>query len=241
MRGTTALVLVVAALGAPAAYAQPAVGEGCGPGARSLRDPNLAFAAYANGPVRAYTRPEGPIRHTFSRINPNGVTTVFGVLSVSRDRTCNSVWYRVQLPMRPNGAVGWVRARDVTLDAVRTRIAVDVSERRISFFRDGRLVLRATAGTGTSGTPTPVGSYYVNQRFRTLDPWGPFGPGAIGVSAFSPVLTDWPQGGPIAIHGTNDPSTVGRAASHGCIRIHNGLLRRLLWATETGSPVVIHA
>ena len=111
----------------------------------------------------------------------------------------------------------------------------------MSFFRDGRLVLATTAGIGTSGTPTPTGHYYVNQRLRAPDPSGPYGPGAIGISAFSPVLIHWAQGGPIAIHGTNDPSSVGRSASHGCIRIENRLLRRLLRATETGSPVNIHA
>ena len=90
--------------------------------------------------------------------------------------------------------------------------------RKLRVFRDGRLVLRATAGIGAHGTPTPRGSYYVNQRFRVIDSWGPFGPAAIGISAFSPVLQEWAQGGPIAIHGTNDPSSVGRAASHGCSR-----------------------
>jgi lipoprotein-anchoring transpeptidase ErfK/SrfK len=241
VRGAIATVFLFAALAAPTAGAQPAVGEGCGPEQRSLRDRTLAFAAWAQGPVRVFTRPDGKVRHTFEKINPNGRTTVFGVLSVSRDEACLPAWYRVQLPMRPNGSTGWIRADEVKLEAVRTRLEIDLSERRLVFFRNGRLVLRTTAGTGTSGTPTPKGSYYVNQRFRVLDPSGPFGPGAIGISAFSPVLTDWVQGGPIAVHGTNDPSSVGRAASHGCIRIRNGVLRRLLPATETGSPVFIHA
>jgi hypothetical protein len=239
VRGGISLVLFWAALAAPTAVAQPAIGQGCDPRERALRDRALAFAAYANGPVRALAAPEGELVHKFNRINPNGLTTVFGVLGVSRDRECRPAWYRVQLPMRPNGATGFVAADAVTLRPVSTRVEIDISKRRLSFFRDGRLVLTSAAGTGTSGTPTPTGRYYVNQRFYTLDPSGPFGPGAIGISAFSPILKDWAQGGPIAIHGTNDPSSVGRAASHGCVRIENGLLRKLLWAIATGSPVVI--
>jgi hypothetical protein len=240
-RGVALFAMILGILAAPPAYAQPEVGDGCDPGKRSLRDSRLAFAAYAQRSVRAYSSPGGELVRTFARINQNEVRTVFGVLAVKRDRKCQPAWYQVQLPMRPNGAVGWVQADDVELEPARTRLEIDVSARRLRFFRDGRLVLATTAGTGTQGTPTPTGSYYVNQRFYIPDPSGPFGPGAIGISAFSPVLKDWAQGGPIAIHGTNDPSTVGRRASHGCIHIRNPLLRRLLWATDNGSPVHIHA
>jgi L,D-transpeptidase catalytic domain len=242
VRRALPLVSVVAiVVAAPAAHAQPAMGEGCGPTERSLRDSQLAFAAHAQGFVRAYAAPGGKVRRVFPRMNQNGVANVFGVLAVSRDRACEPVWYRVQLPMRPNGAVGYVRANAVSVRPVRTRIEVDLSSRRLALFRDGRLVLRTTAGTGTSKTPTPTGRYYVNQRFRVRDAGSPFGPAAIGISAFSPVLTGWAQGGPIAIHGTSDPSSVGRAASHGCLRLQNRVVLRLLWATKTGSPVVIHA
>jgi lipoprotein-anchoring transpeptidase ErfK/SrfK len=48
---------------------------------------------------------------------------------------------------------------------------------------------------------------------------GPYGPAALGISAFSNVLTGWAQGGPIAIHGTNAPWSIGRAVSNGCIRV----------------------
>ena len=143
--------------------------------------------------------------------------------------------------MRPNGAIGYVRADRVRLIRVRTRIEVDLSERRIDFFRNGRRILRTRVAIGKAGTPTPVGRFYVNQRLLSSDPAGPFGPGAIGVSAFSPVLTGWTQGGPIAIHGTNDPSSIGKAASYGCLRIENRLLTRMLYANPEGTPVIIRA
>ena len=71
------------------------------------------------------------------------------------------------------------------------------------------------------------------------DPGGPYGPGAVGISAFSPVLTGWTQGGPIAIHGTNEPWSIGRAVSNGCIRMPNPVLRKLFAQTPSGTPVLI--
>ena len=68
---------------------------------------------------------------------------------------------------------------------------------------------------------------------------GPFGPGAVGVSAFSNVLTGWTQGGPIAIHGTNAPWSIGKAVSNGCIRIPNPVMAKLFRLTLSGTPVLI--
>ena len=220
--------------------AQDPVPERCDPSSEDrLGTARLAYAARARGAVAAYRRPGGQRLRVFQRTNLNGVGTVFGVLAVVRDRECRPAWYRVQLPMRPNGASGYVRADRVRLFPVRTRIEIDLSERRIDFFRNGRRILRTRAAIGKAATPTPVGRFYVNQRLLSSDPAGPFGPGAIGISAFSPVLTGWTQGGPIAIHGTNDPSSIGKAASYGCLRIENRLLRRMLYANPEGTPVVI--
>jgi L,D-transpeptidase catalytic domain len=214
----------------------------CEPGAEErVGSARAAHAARARGTVAAYRRPGGRRLHAFGRTNVNGVRTVFGVLAVVRDRECRPVWYRVQLPVRPNGATGYVRADRVALFRVRTRIEVDLSERRIDFYRDGRRVLRSRVAIGKEGTPTPVGRYYVNQRLLAPDPSGPFGPGAIGISAFSPALTGWTQGGPIAIHGTNDPSSIGTAASYGCLRIENRHVLRMLNENPEGTPVVIRA
>jgi lipoprotein-anchoring transpeptidase ErfK/SrfK len=164
---------------------------------------------------------------------------VFGVLGERVDARCRATWLHVALPIRPNGATGWVRAANVVRTAVHTRITVDLSERRVRLYRDGRLILTAPAAIGSSATPTPLGRYYVNQRLIPSDPNGPYGPGAVGISAFSPVLTGWTQGGPIAIHGTNEPWSIGRAVSNGCIRIPNALLRKLFPLAVSGTPVLI--
>ena len=207
---------------------------------RALRSTTIAYAAVVRRSAVAYRRPGGARLAGFGPRNANGATTVFGALGAVVTQGCAPTWYRVQLPMRPNGTVGYVRARDVGLLRVRTRIEVDISRRRVTLFRSGEPVLSAAAAVGSSATPTPTGRYYVNQRLIPADISGPFGPGAIGVSAFSNVLTGWTQGGPIAIHGTNRPSSIGQPVSNGCIRLPNPVLRRMFAAALVGTPVVIH-
>ena len=204
----------------------------------ALGDARVSYAAIVRRPTRAFTTPVGRELGRFDLRNGNGVATVFGVLAVAK---CKERWYRVQLPMRPNGIVGWVRATDVGLRRVRTRIVVDLGDRTVIMRRNGRLVIRTPAAVGAPDTPTPTGRYYVNQRLVAPDPSGPFGPGAVGVSAFSPVLQYWAQGGPIAIHGTNQPSLIGQAVSHGCVRIRNDVLVRLYRLADEGTPVEIRA
>ena len=219
-----------------------ASGARCRPGEeRRVGTRRVAYAVVAKGRTEAFARPGGRLVHSFDRLNVNGVPTVFAVRTVVFDRTCNAAWYRVQLPLRPNGTTGYVRAAAVVLHRVRTRIEVDLSDRRIDFFRDGRRVLRTVAAIGARATPTPTGRYYVNQRLRSSDASGPFGPGALGISAFSPTLLRWAQGGPIAIHGTNEPWSIGKAASNGCLRVQNTTLERLFRSTPAGTPVVIRA
>jgi lipoprotein-anchoring transpeptidase ErfK/SrfK len=209
--------------------------------AQPLGSSRVAYAAIVRRNARAVRRPGGPVFARFGRLNQNGFPTTFGVRAVIRARDCRPLWYRVQLPMRPNGVTGYVRAAQVGVDPVRTRILVDISARRLTFLRKGRVVLRTTVAVGSSATPTPTGSYYVNQRLIPADTSGPFGPGALGISAFSNVLTGWTQGGPVAIHGTNEPSSIGHAVSNGCIRVVNRTLSRLFAAAPAGTPVLIRA
>ena len=228
--------LVPLAVAAGVASADPGV-AGCT--VAPLGSPRAAYAAWATNGAVAYARPGGTEIARFGANNANGYPTVFGVLGSAAGRGCGGRWYRVQLPVKPNGSAGWVRARAVVIERVRTRIVVDLSERRLRLYRDGRLVLSAQAGIGSPATPTPTGRFYVNQRLVPADPSGPFGPAALGISAFSPVLTWWPQGGPIAIHGTDQPGSIGRARSDGCIRLRDATLERVFAAAGAGTPVLV--
>jgi lipoprotein-anchoring transpeptidase ErfK/SrfK len=211
----------------------------CRTGATALGNRHLAVAATVRSRARAYRRPAGRSFTSFGRLNQNGFPTVFRALAVVRGSDCRPRWYRVQLPLKPNGATGFVRASAVEVSRVRTRILIDVSARRLSFFRGGKRILKTAVAVGSPATPTPTGHYYVNQLLVPADTSGPFGPGAIGISAFSDVLTGWVQGGPIAIHGTNEPWSIGKAASNGCVRVANPVLLRMFRSTRAGTPVVI--
>ena len=214
----------------------------CAPGSlERLGNGRFTYAAVAKHALPAYRSPRGKIAYRFGRRNANRFPTVFAVLEARLTKSCRRMWLRVRLPAKPNGATGWVRASAVDLVRITTRIDVDLSARRVVLYVRGRRRLATTAAVGAPGTPTPRGHYYVNQRLIPTDTSGPFGPGAIGISAFSDVLTGWTQGGPIAIHGTDEPWLLGRSVSHGCIRVRNAVLRRLFRLVPAGTPVSVHA
>jgi hypothetical protein len=232
------LAVVVTALPAGAARPRP---ESCVPGTQlRLSAGREGLVGVARHPLAAFGRPGGGGAVTFGVFNTNGFPTTFRIVGAVLTRKCQPYWYRVQLPMRPNGAVGYVRARALAVRKVTTRIVVDLSERRLTLLVRGKPVLRTRVAVGASATPTPIGHYYVNQRLLSYDPSGPYGPAALGISAFSRVLTGWTQGGPIGIHGTNEPWLLGQAVSNGCIRVENSVLKRLFARTPAGTPVVVH-
>jgi lipoprotein-anchoring transpeptidase ErfK/SrfK len=241
-----ALVLLAAVLAGCGAHRHAAVKakavERCTPGAVvQLRSPRLAYAGVAANGAAAYDKPGGKIEARFGKVNVNDYPTIFGVLGKVVTRGCKASWYRVQLPMRPNGVVGYVRPWRLQLVPIRARIVVDVSARRLTLYRGGKPFLSSPVAVGAPATPTPLGTFYVNQRLIPNDPSGPFGPGAIGISAFSNVLTGWTQGGPVAIHGTDEPWSIGRDVSNGCIRLPNAILNRIWPLAVAGTPVIVRA
>ena len=241
----TLLLLLAAGCGAQTKHAAtpppaPKPKPACTAGAfRRLGSNKLALVAVVRSHATVAHRPGGAVFARFGRMNENGVPVVFSIRGARVDARCRPSSYLVQIPQKPNGVTGWVPARQVGVESVRTRILVDLSEKRVTLYRRGKPVLSATAAIGSRATPTPTGSFYVNQRLIPRDARGPYGPGAVGISAFSNVLTGWAQGGPIAIHGTNEPWSIGKAVSNGCIRLANRILRRLFPQALNGTPVVI--
>ena len=235
------LALLMAAASTAAAAGSGSRGGACPAGAvQNMGGERRAVVAVAGAPLAVRESPGGPVLARFDIVNQNDFPTLFWVRARKVDVSCRAAWYLVQLPLRPNGRTAWVAAWRVKLASVTTRIAVDLSERRLRLYVSGRLRMTTRAGIGAPGTPTPVGRFYVNQILIPQVAGGPFGPAAFGVSAFSPTLADWPQSGPIAIHGTNDPGSIGAAVSDGCIRISDAaalVLHRLVLA---GTPVFIH-
>jgi L,D-transpeptidase catalytic domain len=149
-------------------------------------------------------------------------------------------WLRVLLPVRPNGASGWVRTRRVELRANPYRIDVRLRAHRLVLRRGGIVVLRTPIGVGRAVTPTPRGLAFVTRLLRQPDPHGLYGPWAFGLSLYSPVLTSFGGGpGEVGIHGTDAPAGIGRDVSHGCIRLPNAAIERLARVLPLGTPVRI--
>lgn len=150
------------------------------------------------------------------------------------------IWYEVELPIRPIGRVGWVPAS--MLGAVRSSdrwIKVDRHALTLSVVKDGAVVFTAAVGVGRPTAPTPSGEFYVRDVLRQPNANGFYGPIAFGLSAKSRVLTDWPGGGVIGIHGTNAPRLIPGRPSHGCIRMRNADILRLAQLIHIGDPVTI--
>jgi hypothetical protein len=146
-------------------------------------------------------------------------------------------WLRVRLPGRPNGRTGWVPAAALgRLNVVRTQLVVDRRKARATLLRDGRAVWRAPVGVGAPGTPTPAGRFWVRERLK--GDGRVYGPWAFGTSAYS-SMRDWMFGGVVGIHGTNQPGLIPGRPSHGCIRVRNADLVRLVKRMPVGTPVRI--
>jgi hypothetical protein len=154
---------------------------------------------------------------------------------VERGRT----WVRIRLPMRPNGRTGWVLRENLgKLRAVRTSLLVDRRRLRAVLSRNGRPVWSSRIGIGTPQTPTPSGRFWIRSRLPGLGGSPAYGPFAFGTAAYS-VLSDWPGGGVIGIHGTDRPDLIPGRPSHGCIRLPNPAVRRLWKLMPIGTPVRI--
>lgn len=158
------------------------------------------------------------------------------VVFLVKERDPEAERLEVYLPVRPNGSTGWVNAADVSITAVPYRIEVTISEFRLRVFRDDEVIMEEPIGVGTGERPTPGGIYYLKELLQPPDPNGVYGVYAYGLSGYSNVLLSF-NGGPgvIGIHGTNQPDSVGREVSAGCIRLQNDDITRMV--EEIGLPL----
>ena len=209
-----------------------------------MESSRFAYAAVVKQKAVVRAGPQGRSRVVarLGRLDQNGFRVVLGVIGARSGADCAPDWYRVRLSVLPNGTIGWVRAAAVRTYRVRSRIVVDVSQRSLRLYLSGKLAFETRVTIGTSTTPTPLGRYFVNERYVLPDASGPFSPNALGISAHSDVLQHvWVQDGPIGIHGTNEPWLIGEAASHGCIRLENDVMRKLFPLAPAGTPVIVQA
>lgn len=170
---------------------------------------------------------------------PDDTAELVLALSEYRDRG-GARWVKVRLPMRPNNRTGWVRrSRLGRYRLVRTFLRIDRETFRAALYRNGHRIWRSWIGVGQPRWPTPAGRFYVRDRLVPADPTGLYGVFAFGLSAYSETLTDWPGGGMIGIHGTNEPYLIPGRISHGCVRVPNARIARLRRLMPLGTPVLI--
>jgi len=170
---------------------------------------------------------------------PEGTSNV--VLALRRVDRGGRLWIQARLPVLPNNTVGWI-PRDALggYNTVTTHLVVDLSDFRAVLYRRGKVIWRARVGLGESRWPTPSGRFYIRNRLtKYSSPM--YGPLAFGTSARSAVLTDWPAGGFVGIHGTNRPTLIPGRISHGCIRLRNADILRLDRLMPPGTPLTIRA
>jgi lipoprotein-anchoring transpeptidase ErfK/SrfK len=202
-----------------------------------------AYAAIATKDVTVYANPRGnaAITAVFPAKLPWGSSAAFLIREGYRD-AAGRAWFKVFLPRRPNETTGWVRRDQVRLRPIVHQVEVDLSSRTARLLRDGRTVRSWPVGIGRQATPTPTGRFYLTVKLRPPQISASYGAWALGISGYSDVLEQFGTGdGQIALHGTADPTDLGREVSNGCVRLDNAAITSLAQILPLGSPVTIRS
>ncbi|HEX7298253.1 MAG TPA: L,D-transpeptidase [Solirubrobacteraceae bacterium] len=226
---------------APTAAAAAALPPANPPGMVRLSDERLTTRwAHTADLQPVFSAPSGTARRVarLRLLTEDGFPEVYLVLASWKNAVGNT-WLKVRVPKRPNGRTGWVRESALgALHTVHTQLRVNRRTLRVTLYLHGRKRFSARIGVGKAGTPTPRGRFWIREKFRvkghTL-----YGPRAIGTSAYAPTLSDWPGGGVVGLHGTDQPGLIPGRPSHGCIRLRNADILRLYRLAPTGTPVQI--
>lgn len=193
--------------------------------------PQQAAAVLASPSPRART--VGRLRF----LTPDGQAEVY--LALRSYSLSGRTWIETSVPGRPNGRTGWVPAAALgALHATREYLRIDRERYRATLYRNGRPVWSAAVGVGRPGLPTPAGHFYITEKLVAVG--SPvYGPYALGTSAYAPTLAEWPGGGVVGIHGTDEPQLIPGRPSHGCIRMDNAAIEQLWHLVGVGTPIEI--
>jgi len=204
---------------------------------KTLPSGDSLVATAKEGKVAIHRSPGGPVEKTLDDPAGDGGSPLTFLVTQERDG-----WLKAHLPIRPNGATGWIAADQVTLSTTPYRLVVSMRKHRLELFEDGRRTARYPVGVGKSTTPTPPGEYYLTELIQPPDPDGVYGPYAFGLSAYSETLKRFAGGpGQLGLHGTNEPDKVGTDVSHGCLRLANDVITELAQTLPLGTPIEIEA
>jgi L,D-transpeptidase catalytic domain len=195
--------------------------------------------AYPQQAAAAHTRPAAgsAVLGRLHFLTVDGQAQVY--LALRSDTAHGVAWTLVQLPGRPNGRCGWVPSNALgEMHMTREYLRVDRERLTATLYRDARVIWSAPVGVGSPADPTPTGLFYVTEKLTAIG--GPFyGPYALGTSAYAPTLSEWPGGGEVGIHGTDEPTLIPGRPSHGCVRLRNADMSRLWPLISVGTPIEI--
>lgn len=150
-------------------------------------------------------------------------------------------WLRVEMPVRPNGLEGWIRASEVTQSEIDTRVEIDLGDHQLRAWAGDTLLVETKVVLGKPATPTPEGRLYLTD-FEEKYAGSTYGPWILPLSGYSQTLDEFSGGKPvIALHGTNRPELVGTNSSNGCVRLPNEAIQLLRDRLPIGTPVDIRA
>jgi L,D-transpeptidase catalytic domain len=199
----------------------------------------LTTWAYSEGIGAVYATPDTHSKRiaTAHLQDPDGFRSVYVLLSSYVDGEGRE-WVEARIPGRPNGRVGWM-PRELLSSFHHTswRIVVRRGKRRMSVYYAGHLLRVFPVGVGKPSTPTPVGHFWVDERFKLSNPSSPYWPYALGTSDYS-TLPNWPGEGVIGIHGPyGEPQKIPGDPSHGCIRMLASDIEWLGPRVTLGTPV----
>ena len=202
-------------------------------------DPGAVILRPAGGStIVVRSRPRGPVVARLDGRTEFGSPTTLAV-AAQRGR-----WLGVVTTHVANGRLGWVDPQEsaVRTSATRVRVVIDLSERRLVVRRGGEVVRKMTVAIGRSTSPTPVGRFAVTDKLPGSRYGSYYGCCILALSAHQPNLPPgWTGGDRIAVHGTNNPSSIGAAVSAGCPRASAEDMRVLMRVVPLGAPVVVRA
>jgi L,D-transpeptidase catalytic domain len=192
--------------------------------------------AFVSGKATLYVEPGGRVRIRLPARTEWGSPRIFGVVRHRGD------WIAVQAPELGNGELAWMPANRARLDCVRWSMHADLSRRRLSVERNGDTVRRFEIAIGRKGNPTPKGRFSVTDKLRVTDRDSPYGCCVLALTGHQTRLpASWPGGDRLAVHATRDLSSIGTAASLGCIRVTSAQARWLIRTIPLGTPLFVRA
>jgi hypothetical protein len=181
-----------------------------------------------------YDRPEGRPEARIPTRTEWGSPSVLSIVEQRGD------WLGVLAAEVDNHEMGWLRAREVRIDAVSYALHVDLSRHELTVSHGGRTVMHVRVATGAARTPTPRGRYAVTDKLDVTEPGSPYGCCVIVLTAHQKKLPkDWPGGDRLAVHSTHATEALGHSVSLGCLRASFRDARWLMRRIPLGAPVFI--